>query len=264
MQTDPAGDGLNPYLYAAGNPVNAIDPDGLCALRMVGGVADIAAGAALVGVTTGWGSVVAWGLIANGFDNLVAGARSLDGDYKQAGLEWLIHRASPNPLVGNLAYTGTQLGLGYAGIRVYRGTAAFKRAAMINANRARTAALREKFGPISTQQLHQRINLNALRGAAAAARRAGIDMRMFELQYDRLYQGFGYIQKWRHTGGLYRAPNGRIWLALTDRALRSPLDSVATIAHELNHVRGIFRTGIETAEDVAEAAAKLASMYFRH
>ncbi len=37
LQTDPAGDGLNPYLYAAANPVNAIDPNGLCALRMVGG-----------------------------------------------------------------------------------------------------------------------------------------------------------------------------------------------------------------------------------
>ncbi len=33
LQPDPAGDGLNPYLYAGANPVNAIDPNGLCAIR---------------------------------------------------------------------------------------------------------------------------------------------------------------------------------------------------------------------------------------
>ncbi len=118
LQPDPAGDGLNPYPYVGGNPVNAIDPLGLCALRMVGGVADIAAGLAFTGVTNGWSSVVAWAMIVNGVDNLVAGAYSLIGGEEiptlaEQGLRSVMPRTA-----ADLTYMGLQLGLGYAGWRV--------------------------------------------------------------------------------------------------------------------------------------------------
>jgi RHS repeat-associated protein len=35
LQTDPYGEGLNLYAYVFGNPVNWIDPEGLCAVRRV-------------------------------------------------------------------------------------------------------------------------------------------------------------------------------------------------------------------------------------
>ena len=41
LQPDPAGDGLNPYTYVGGNPVNAIDLLGVWAVRMTGGMVKI-------------------------------------------------------------------------------------------------------------------------------------------------------------------------------------------------------------------------------
>ncbi len=125
LQPDPAGDGLNPYTYVGGNPVNAIDPQGLCALRMIGGGSEMYAGAGLIsaGLAVGMGPggwIVAGLMILNGADNLIAGSRSLDGTYKPAVVESVINAAIPNQTVASLVYMGTQLGLGYAGLRVER------------------------------------------------------------------------------------------------------------------------------------------------
>ncbi len=119
-QTDPAGDGLNPYLYAAANPVNAIDPNGLCALRMVGGASEMAAGIAMIPGTGTIGTVAAIAVIANGLDNVVAGARSLvSGEEKQALLESAIHSAMPNsPLAAELVYMGTQIAIPWGGMKI--------------------------------------------------------------------------------------------------------------------------------------------------
>ncbi|MCP4359955.1 MAG: RHS repeat-associated core domain-containing protein, partial [Chloroflexi bacterium] len=114
-QTDPAGDGLNPYLYAAANPVNAIDPNGLCALRMGGG-AQIAAGIGIFVKTGGLGSFAAWVMAANGLDNIVAGTRSLDGTYHRSILQSAIHYGVRNELAAELLYAGSQLGIGLAGL----------------------------------------------------------------------------------------------------------------------------------------------------
>lgn len=111
LQTDPAGDGLNPYAYVGGNPVNAIDPDGLCALRMVGGTTEMLAGAALIPGTGGLGTAAAIAVILNGMDNLIAGARSLDGEYKPALLESGINRVIPNQFAASLVYMGTQFAI---------------------------------------------------------------------------------------------------------------------------------------------------------
>jgi RHS repeat-associated protein len=118
LQPDPAGDGLNPYLYVGGNPVNAVDPNGLCALRMIGGVLEIKAGLALIPGTGGVGTAAAWMIIANGFDNLIAGARGLDGEYKQAGLERVIHWAVPNETAASLLYMGSQIAIPWGGIKL--------------------------------------------------------------------------------------------------------------------------------------------------
>jgi RHS repeat-associated protein len=118
LQPDPAGDGLNPYLYVGGNPVNAVDPNGLCALRMIGGVLEIKAGLALIPGTGGVGTAAAWMIIANGFDNLIAGARGLDGEYKQAGLESVIHWAVPNETAAGLLYMGSQIAIPWGGMKL--------------------------------------------------------------------------------------------------------------------------------------------------
>ncbi len=129
LQPDPAGDGLNPYTYVGGNPVNAIDPLGLCAWRQVGtralggvravsGVAEVVAGAGIFIKSAGLGSIPAWLMVANGLDNAVAGARTLwSGKERRAVVESVIHWAVPNETAANLLYMGTQIGIGVYGMR---------------------------------------------------------------------------------------------------------------------------------------------------
>lgn len=101
----------------------------------------------------------------------------------------------------------------------------------------------------------------SLEQARAAAQKAGIDMRMFDLAYEP-GKNFGFISQ-TGSGALWRAPNGKIVLTLQDVGLTSTEAAVETIAHELNHVRGILKTGIPTTETAAEAAAAAAGKHFR-
>lgn len=102
----------------------------------------------------------------------------------------------------------------------------------------------------------------SLEQAAAAASRNGIDMRMFELQYEEGAGAYGYISQ-TGSGALFRTSSGRIALTLKDPGLASESDAVQTIAHELNHVRGALARGAVTDEPTAEAAAQAAARFLR-
>ena len=102
----------------------------------------------------------------------------------------------------------------------------------------------------------------SLAQATAAARRSGIDVRLFELRYEPGHDAFGYIS-YPLSGKPVRTPSGRIRLTLQDSALRSELDAVQTIAPELNHLRRLLRFGEVSEERIAEAAAESAGKYFR-
>jgi hypothetical protein len=103
-----------------------------------------------------------------------------------------------------------------------------------------------------------------LEQAAAAATRNGIDMRMFDLVSVADPRRFGFISTiGRDPARLVRTATGRIQLSITDLGLQSERDAVETIAHELNHVRGVFNAGIQTTEDAAEIAAGWAGLFFK-
>jgi hypothetical protein len=71
----------------------------------------LAVGAGIVGGLT----------VLNGADNLIAGGRSaISGEYTRSFGEAAIHRHVRNELAADLLYTGSQLLLGYAGIRADR------------------------------------------------------------------------------------------------------------------------------------------------
>ena len=119
LQPDPAGDGLNPYTYVGANPVNAIDPNGLCAARMATGVAEIGAGFGIFAKSGGFASIAAWMLVVNGADNFQAGWMSLlsGEEWKSPLLEAPIHTLIPNDTIADMVYMSTQLAIGYAGLR---------------------------------------------------------------------------------------------------------------------------------------------------
>ncbi len=82
-----------------GNPVNVIDPVAYVLCEWLGGLLILPPVLVWLAVQSGFGSVVAWGLIANGIDNFIAGTRSLDGTYHMAALEAGMHKAIPNSMV---------------------------------------------------------------------------------------------------------------------------------------------------------------------
>jgi hypothetical protein len=107
----------------------------------------------------------------------------------------------------------------------------------------------------------------SLEQAAAAASRNGIDMRVFQLEYEAGAKATDYaFTSQNGAGDILRAENGRFILTLTDPGLTSEEDAVNSIAHELNHVREILGgppgTFIED-ESSATNAGYLAQRYFR-
>jgi RHS repeat-associated protein len=97
--------------------------------------------------------------------------------------------------------------------------------------------------------------------AAAAAERAGIDMRMIQLAYEA-GKDFGFMST-DAAGRLIRGSTGRILVTLQNAGLASERDAVMTIAHELNHIRGVLAGGAPTEHAIAEGAARLAGLFFR-
>jgi len=104
--------------------------------------------------------------------------------------------------------------------------------------------------------------------ARAAAERNGIDMRMFDLEYehpdDFNANKFGFMS-YKGTGEIVRSATGRFVITLTDTGLRSELDAVETIAHELNHVRSVLQYGPDyiSTEQEAEFGAEALRTHFR-
>jgi hypothetical protein len=92
---------------------------------------------------------------------------------------------------------------------------------------------------------------------------------MFKLKYESGNQhDWGYVSQYLDPKtlepfGVYRSPDGRIELTLFDKGLRSQQDIVETISHELDHVRGFFKTGKMSSEMNAEAAAEAARPFIK-
>jgi RHS repeat-associated protein len=110
LQPDPAGDGLNPYVYVGANPVNAIDPEGLCALRMFSGIAEVGVGYGLVnsGVFLAPGTL----MMINGMDEAVAGFRGLwTGQPSRSVLEHAMYSTIPNETVASSVHFASQLAI---------------------------------------------------------------------------------------------------------------------------------------------------------
>lgn len=107
----------------------------------------------------------------------------------------------------------------------------------------------------------------SLEQARAVAERNGIDMRMFDLQYEAGAKAGDYaFTSQTGSGAIYRTASGRFLMTLTDSGLASEEDAVNSIAHELNHVREIMANGpgyFIDSEAPAIQAGNTAEQFFR-
>jgi RHS repeat-associated protein len=109
-QIDPLGDGLNPYVYVGGNPVNAIDPEGLCALRMFSGMTETFVGYGFV--NSGVFLVPGTLMMINGMDEAVAGLWGLwTGQPTRSVWENALYAAIPNETVASSVHFASQLAI---------------------------------------------------------------------------------------------------------------------------------------------------------
>ena len=113
LQEDPAGDGLNPYTYAHGNPINSVDPFGLCAMNIYTGVSGIVTGMMAVAAACspiGWiGGAL---MVTYGVAQLYSGTYSAatGEDYDLIGDK--INEALPNsPYIAAALTFATHLGI---------------------------------------------------------------------------------------------------------------------------------------------------------
>lgn len=105
--------------------------------------------------------------------------------------------------------------------------------------------------------------------ARAAAQRNGIDTRSMNIQYGGAGRegstDFGSTGlTW--AGPLLRGPSGQFEVTLYDAGLASEENAVNTLAHELNHIRDVMRTGEwpdPEDEQIAREAGNTAQRYFR-
>lgn len=109
-------------------------------------------------------------------------------------------------------------------------------------------------------------NLISLDAARQAAIDAGIDMRMFSLNFESVATAgegaYGFISQ-NGAGALIRSGTGQFALTLTENGLASRADAAMTIAHELRHVRSILSCGNPGTEAAAEGAARSLSPFLR-
>ena len=236
----------NLYLYANGDPINYADPGGQLAWAPI--VLFTMAGSApfLVPHSDAGGEMVAMGMVG-----LMAGdLAALGAGVMRVG----------GPMARELAGSGLRCAM--------RGTCQFTtRTLGIRMGSAARGGGRSVFSR-GTSPYHGGPRLS-LEEAAAAAERRGIDMRMFQLEYEagNVFD-YGAVHqrlnvKTLEPYGILRSPNGRIRLTLYDKGLRSPLDAAQTIAHELNHVRRFLKTGQMSSEASAEAAAEALGLFWR-
>jgi len=239
-----AGGDSNLFLYAGGDPINRIDPSGR----------------------------IAWAPIALGA--MVIAALAIDSSDDTAGHIALIPAALA-PLVPAKAWLAaaalstTQI-QSSDDINGMMATGAIAAGSLMPACSMRSAsgggAVRSVYSRgIQPYNGGPRVSLQQ---AAAAAERKGIDMRLFELEYEAgNVLDFGAVHQRLNVRtaqpyGILRAPNGKIRLTLFDKWLRSELDAVQTISHELNHVRRFLKTGYMSSEASAEAVAEAASQFW--
>ncbi|MDY0092591.1 MAG: RHS repeat-associated core domain-containing protein [Candidatus Vecturithrix sp.] len=110
LQPDPAGDGLNPYIYVGSNPVNAVDPLGLCAVRMFSGMTETLVGYGFV--TSGVFLVPGTLMMINGMDEAVAGLWGLwTGQPSRSVLEHAMYSTIPNETVASSVHFASQLAI---------------------------------------------------------------------------------------------------------------------------------------------------------
>jgi RHS repeat-associated protein len=123
LRTDPFGQGLNLYACCFNNPLMWMDPDGMCALRIAGGIAEVIAGIGVAIAGGPIGIVAGVLMVANGLDNIYAGTKSLiTGEYEMSLLESLIYDMVPEEWAP-WVYMGTQFlipGGGWAATKLGR------------------------------------------------------------------------------------------------------------------------------------------------
>jgi hypothetical protein len=261
------------YGYAGGNPIMFKDPSG-------NGAVVVETMAGMVAILTALAAINTAHFVA------LAGISTFDSDVESCDYSWSLDRLFGIPINirfhlntkmkdGRQLYTDIGLfdlyllasAAGKAGnaLRSFLGKtkevksleSAFRSAKTLEGEAALNKAniiAETNNGPVS------------LNTARLAAERNGIDMKMFELRYEPTpsyipnADGFHSVNG---AGKILRAPNGKFILTLTDNGLASSQNAVKTIAHELNHIRGILHKGEVTTEVIAEGAAASAGNYFK-
>jgi len=137
LTTDPIEDGLNLYAYCFNDPVNLMDPEGLCALRIMGGLAEMAIGFTFGTATspTIAGGVIGALVMAHGADQVYAGLKGLLGYDDTSYTSGLLQSLGFTPTQANLLDSAASV-VATAGI----GAVSMARSATVASTRAASAA----------------------------------------------------------------------------------------------------------------------------
>ena len=137
LTTDPIEDGLNLYAYCFNDPVNLMDPEGLCALRIMGGLAEMAIGFTFGTATspTIAGGVIGVLVMAHGADQVYAGLKGLLGYDDTSYTSGLLQSLGFTPTQANLLDSAASV-VATAGI----GAVSMARSATVASTRAASAA----------------------------------------------------------------------------------------------------------------------------
>jgi RHS repeat-associated protein len=137
LTTDPIEDGLNLYAYCYNDPINLMDPEGLCALRIMGGLAEMAIGFTFGTATspTIAGGVIGALVMAHGADQVYAGLKGLLGYDDTSYTSGLLQSLGFTPTQANLLDSAASV-VATAGI----GAVSMARSATVASTRAASAA----------------------------------------------------------------------------------------------------------------------------